>query len=163
MKALARWSGAAGIVALLLGLLGPAQAEAAEITGQIDGFELAPQCGSHGALFVFGFEGELNGRPRSGWGWIEVLHDPLPELGGSTPIVGGRGVLWIGPRRFRINVMDGLLTSRLSEPGVFDVVAPLDVSPRWGGPVAHGFAGTLSHLTFPPTIGGSVAPIDAGK
>ena len=148
----------AGAAVVVLGLLGPARAEAAEITGQIDGFELAAQGGSHGAIFVFGFEGELNGRSRSGWGWIEVLHDPLPEAGGSTLILGGRGALWIGPRRFRIVVMQGVLTSRLAEPAVFDVTAPLDVAARRGGPEMHLFDGTLSHLTFPPTIGGSVEP-----
>ena len=164
MKTLARWSTAAGIVALLLGLFAPAQATAAEITGEIEGFERAPQCGSHGALFVFAFDGEVNGRSGSGWGWIEVLHEPLPEDGGPTPIFGGRGALWIGWRRFRIDVGNGLLVSRPSQSGVFDVAAPLDVRERRGRPVPHDFFdGTLSHLTFPPTIQGTVQPSGLGE
>jgi len=150
----------AAVLLVLLGLVAPPPAGAAELTGGIDGFELAIQSGSHGAVFVFGVEGELNGRPRSGWGWIEVFHGPLPEAGGTAPILAGRGVIWIGFRRFRVDVLGGELFASASQPGLFEVLASIDLCTRRGGRTLHEFGGVLSHLTFPPTIDGWVRPSD---
>jgi hypothetical protein len=162
MSGWSRLLGLVGTLIVLLGLLGTAQAQAANITGQIDGIELAPQADdySHGALFVFGFVGQVDdGRTRKGWGWIEVFHDPLPEAGTSADVLGGQGVLWIGLRRFRIDILPGgQLTAPYPFAGVYGVIAPLDISPRWGVPVARVFDGELSHNYFPPRISGHVAP-----
>ena len=158
MKSPVQWSRSIAVLVVLIALLRAGSAPAVEISGGIDGVEVAIQSGSHGAVFVFGLEALVDGRARKGWGWIEVFHDPLPEAGQSTAIVGGRGVFWIGFRRYRIDVLGGQLTASLLEDGIFDVVALLDVIPRRGGSVFHDFAGQLSHQTFPPTIAGAVGP-----
>lgn len=155
-----------GFVAVLMGsagLLQTAQVVGAEVVGTIDGFEIALQGGSHGALFVFGFEGQVDGRAKKGWGWIEVFHEPLPEPGGEPALISGHGVLWIGLRRYTIDNLAGSLAASETEDAIFEVEdGILDITDRRDGSVPHDFAGALSHQTFPPTISGTIAPGGAG-
>jgi hypothetical protein len=156
MRRMMRWVTAVVILGVALSAAGQAQAAAPQIAGKVLGVELLPQFGSHGALFLFAFGGTLDGRPRTGWGWIEVKHDPLPDEGDYADITGGEGSMSIGLRRFDIDVIDGTLYGEPDD--LFDVKAALKIGSQWGGFADHAFAGWLSHQTFPPTIGGSLTP-----
>ena len=127
------------------------------VVGQIQGFEIAAQGDGHGAIFVFSFSGTVNGKKAKGSGWIEVFHDPLPTS--SEPeadITGGDGGVLIGLLPLDIDVLGGQLT--FVQPGVFHVVADLKMGNRLLGFRPATFNGALSHLTFPPTIGGAIMP-----
>lgn len=155
--ALARLS----VVALVIVLLchaGTVEAAAPRIAGHIWGIELLPQSDSHGALFMFQFSGTANGRWTSGWGWIEVFHDPLPDIDQTAAITGGRGVLWAGILPFPVDVRGGNLVGMAEDLfGLEDL--KLDISNWRRQSMSHIFGGILSHRTFPPTIFGSLIPV----
>ncbi len=158
MKTMTRCSGWVGILSLFLLPLSQAAATAPVIVGQIKGVEVAQQTLDHGAVFVFSFFGTLNGRPSIGSGWIEVSYDRLPTADNTTPgeITGGEGVVWIGLRRFAIDVTGGQLTFDTTNPLVFGVTADLMILNSLGESTAEVFTGAISHKTFPPTICGKI-------
>lgn len=135
------------------------------VSGQINGVELAPQYLFGSAVFVFQFRGTLDGRQKSGFGWVSVNHEELPtELGESSAITGGEGELLIGLTRLNVDVTGGSLTLiDPNNPNVFDDVfgVEMDVNIcRNGQCAAHVFQGPLDHDPFPPTIKGSLGPTD---
>lgn len=146
-----------GAVVVLLWCADATEAAAPKIAGDVGGLELLQQSGSHGALFVFQFSGTVNGRRSSGWGWIEVFHDPLPEVGQTAAITGGRGVLWAGFFPFPIDIVGGTLVGLPDDLFGLDGLT-LDISNWRRQSALHIFGGVLSHQTFPPTIFGSLAP-----
>jgi hypothetical protein len=154
------------VLALFLGLLVPlssASAAAPRLDGLVTGVELASQAMVGAAVFVFEFEGLLDGKARSGWGWVAVNHEELPDVVGETAlIVGGVGEIFIGTRRFDVDVNGGLLA--LTDPGdpdvfddVFGLLLSVDICNRQGQCRAHTFEGALSHETFIPTIAGELS------
>jgi hypothetical protein len=138
---------------------------------EVGGIELLPQSLFGAALFIFEVDGRIDGRPRSGWGWIAVNHVPLEEIENfETDILGGEGEIWIGLRRYEVHVTGGelvLLDSK--DPAIFDDLfavrieadlcrraffwTPLECAP-------HVFEGLLDHEPFPPTIGGVLDEAD---
>src|SRR5262245_14173586 len=119
---------------LLLALLVPASsasAAAPSLDGRITGLELASQEMVGAAVFVFEYEGLLDGRLRRGFGWIAVNHTALPETEDDDPalILGGFGEIVVGLRRFDIEVNDGLLPLiDAGDPDVFDDVFGVHLS-----------------------------------
>jgi hypothetical protein len=155
------------IVAVAIALFAPVRssfAAAPTFDGGIAGLELAPQSVAGAAIFIFEYQGQVNGRPRTGWGWIAVNHDELPaEPGTSAVIFGGIGEIYIGVQRFKIDVNGGLLTLiDLNDPDVFDddfgVLLSVDISNRQKQSRAHDFEGVLSHEPLIPTIVGALVP-----
>lgn len=160
---LARWS--LPIVGLALFLqVRPAVAAAPQLDGHVSGIELAPQSLLGAALFVFDYHGFVNGKFRKGWGWMAVTHEDLPtDLYASSDITGGFGEIYIGFRRFDVEVNEGTLTL-VDDHGTaafdddFEVLLSADISNFFGQTAAHDFEGLLSHEPFPPTIIGDLMP-----
>lgn len=158
MKTMVRRLSVAATVVVVFGLVNSAQAAAPNIYGDVRGIELLPQSGGHGAVFIFEFEGS----PKDGWGWVEVLHEsPLPTSGSSVDITGGRGVLWVGWRRYQIVIPaeeGGTLTAADDDDNLFNLEIAVMIG-NWRGYSPHFFVGRLSHQVFPPVIGGLLMPI----
>ncbi len=142
----------------------PAVAAPPVFDGGIDGLELAAQSTAGAAIFIFGYEGPVNGRTRHGWGWIAVNHEELPgDAGESSAITGGVGEIYIGFIRYQVSVTGGLLTlTNHNDPDVFDddfdVVMNVGICNFFGQCGAHAFAGELSHVPLIPTIRGALLP-----
>jgi hypothetical protein len=141
------------ITALLLATV-PVAADSI-LQGDIEGLELCPQfiCGA--AIFVGGFDGEVNGLPRHGIFLSAINHDPeLPdELDEEVAITGGLWNIRLPFRTIRGSVVEGILRS--NGDNTFDVEMDLLVATP-GGPVDATFEGTLRHDVFPPTIAGEI-------
>jgi hypothetical protein len=156
------------IAAALLTVLVPwnaARSATPILDGAISGIELAPQSIAGAAIFVFAFDGELNGRDRRGFGWIAVQHEELPDELTDEPaaILDGVGEIYIGLRRFDIDVAGGTLElSNLNDPDVFDddftVTLSVQICNFFGQCAEHTFAGELSHVPVIPTIDGTLVP-----
>ncbi len=150
-------------VALLLQAV-PATAAGPRLDGEISGIELAPQSLVGAAVFIFDYEGLVDGRMRRGWGWVAVNHEDLPVVEGeSSLIVGGFGAIHVGLQRFDIEVNFGSLTlTNINDPSEFDedyeVLLSVDIRRFFGPPREHAFAGLLSHVPFPPIILGDLMP-----
>jgi hypothetical protein len=152
---------------LLLTLLvstGSASAAPPAFDGRITGIEVASQEMVGAAVFVFEYEGLVDGKIRRGLGWIAVNHQPLQEvLGGQSLILGGTGEIVVGLKRFDIEVNGGLLTNiDPGDPNVFDDVFSVQLSVNIRNPqgqrAEHTFEGVLSHETLIPTIAGDLSP-----
>jgi hypothetical protein len=152
------------LFAALLVPSGSASAAAPALDGRISGLELASQEMVGAAVFVFEYEGLVDGRVRRGFGWIAVNHEALKDfVGGESRILGGVGEIIIGLKRFEIEVNGGLLTLiRDPDPDVFDdvfsVSLSVDICNRQGQCAEHTFDGVLSHETPIPTIIGDLSP-----
>jgi hypothetical protein len=153
---------AAGLACLIIAA--PAAAAPPELEGQISGIELAPQSLVGAAVFLFEYQGQVNGRDRKGWGWVAVVHQDLPEMeGGFSFILDGSGEIYIGVQRFNLDVKGGLLTlvddhdTPLFDDD-FEILLSVDIRNRIGQSKNHLFDGVLSHVPFPPTIDGDLAP-----
>jgi hypothetical protein len=139
-------------------------AAAPRMDGAIGGIELAPQSLVGAAVFVFEYHGVVNGKSRKGWGWVAVTHEDLPtDLFESSSITGGFGEIYIGLRRFDVEVYSGLLTlvddhDTATFDDDFQVEFSVEISNVFGQAAAHGFEGLLSHVPFPPTIDGELMP-----
>ena len=123
------------------------------LSGVVAGIELCPQfiCGF--ALFVGGFEGELNSRPASGAFAATVTHDPLPAPLSSAAITGGQWTITAGRCVLHGDVVDGSILTLLSGTQ-FCVTMELEITS--GGKGQLFFTGLLDHGPFPPTIAGVV-------
>jgi hypothetical protein len=148
--------------ALLIGLLAPvttAVAAAPALDGGVEGLEVAPQSVLGAALFVFNFDGDFNGHHRHGWGWIAINHDPLPTADDPTAdINGGFGAIYIGLRRFDVEVQGGMLGFMTVDN--FDVLLWVEICNAFDQCRDHEFMGVLSHEPLIPTIVGSLYPVD---
>jgi hypothetical protein len=141
-----------------------ARAAAPQLDGAISGIELAPQSLVGAAVFVFEYHGVVNGQSHKGWGWMAVTHEDLPkDLFESSLITGGFGEIYVGLRRFDVEVYSGLLTlvddhntARFDDD--FAVEVSVDIGNFFSQTAAHGFEGLLSHVPFPPTIVGELTP-----
>jgi hypothetical protein len=153
------------LVLLGVAVFAPLTGRAAEpkLDGAIGGIELAPQSLVGAAVFVFDYRGLVDGRVRRGWGWMAITHEDLPTGGEVAMITGGFGEIYIGLRRFDVDVYLGMLTLN-SDHGTtafdddFDVYLSADISNFFGQTRAHDFHGLLSHKPFPPTIVGQLVP-----
>jgi hypothetical protein len=157
-----------GIAAVLIAVLASfSSTRAAEplLDGRIRGLELAPQSLAGAAIFLFAYEGDVNGRSRKGLGWIAVQHDELPDELTDPPaaILDGFGEIYIGLRILEVEVNGGALElTDLNEPDVFDdnfnVTLSVDICNLLGQCAEHTFAGELSHVPAIPTIQGTLVP-----
>lgn len=155
------------IAAAVIALFAPVRSSLAAppvFDGGIAGLELAPQSIAGAAIFIFEYRGQVNGRSRSGWGWIAVNHDELPAAEGDSAVIfGGVGEIYIGLQRFKVNVNGGFLTLiDLNDPDVFDddfgVFLSVDIANLFKQSREHEFDGVLSHEPLIPTIVGALAP-----
>src|SRR5687768_6642858 len=83
----------ATIVATVVGLTAAVELAAdtkPTLTGGVAGIELCPQSICGAAIFVGGFEGELNSRDASGGFAAAITHEPLPAPFGIAAITGGQ-------------------------------------------------------------------------
>lgn len=160
MRAIVRYACHIGLLAVLLSQAHAAEAAAPSLVGEIDGIELLPQTRWNGAIFLFEFRPDDGS--RSGWGWIEVYHDPLPPPDDFSDIVGGNGEIWVGWRRYEIGIVGGELVGWDAaglDDDVYGVGILADVCQRRRGCTPHEFLGWLSHQTFIPRIFGSIQPV----
>jgi hypothetical protein len=156
------------IAAAVIALFAPVRsslAAAPVFNGGIGGLEIAPQSVAGAAIFLFEYRGQVNGRTRSGWGWIAVKHDELPTELGDPPalIFDGIGEIYIGLQRFKVDVNGGLLALiDANDPDVFDddfgVMLSVDISNLLKQSREHEFEGVLSHEPLIPTIVGTLVP-----
>lgn len=123
------------------------------LSGGVAGIELCPQfiCGF--ALFVGGFEGELNSRPASGAFAAAVTHDPLAAPLSSAAITGGQWTITAGRRVLSGEVVGGSIFTAANGTQ-FCVTMELEITS--GGKGQLFFTGLLDHGPFPPTIAGLV-------
>jgi hypothetical protein len=156
------------IAAAAIALFAPVRsslAAAPVFDGGIAGLELAPQSVAGAAIFIFEYRGLVNGRTRSGWGWIAVNHGELPAdlEDDPAPIFGGIGEIYIGLQRFKVDINGGFLTLiDVNDPDVFDddfgVMLSVDIANLLKQSREHEFGGVLSHEPLIPTIIGELAP-----
>ena len=142
---------------ILLGVLlvGAAPIHASSIPsiqGSVAGIELCDQamCGS--AIFVSIFNGQIGNARTIGTLTLSVNHPPLPGPDDPPiPIVG----VWLLQPLFG-HSLSGSLAGTLDNngDGTYHVVGLMQLASPGVG-TAH-FDGTLSHNTYPPTIGGHI-------
>ena len=123
------------------------------LSGTVAGIELCPQSICGFALFVGGFEGELNSRPASGGFVGAITHDPLPPILNTAAVTGGEFTITAGARAIQGEVAGGTI---LNLNGVqFCVTLQLEITKGGRGDLY--FTGLLDHGPFPPTIFGIVS------
>ena len=148
----------------------PAKAAPPTFQGGIAGIELCPQSVCGAAIFIFEYQGLVDGRLRDGWGWMAMNHDDLPDqLFGVSAITGGEGAIYIGHRRYRVSVNGGVLVLiGINNPFIFDddfaVLVSIDICKSKRQCREHAFGnflqpGILSHQTLIPTIIGPLTPV----
>ena len=126
------------------------------LIGSVSGTELCPQfvCGS--AIFAGSFKGTVKGNSTNGSFWTGINYlSPLPSVvRASTTITGGTWLIWTTRGTFAGNVAYG---GKITANGnnTFAVSATLHFTE--GGSGLVGFAGTLNHNVFPPTIVGEIS------
>ena len=123
------------------------------MSGAVAGIELCPQSICDFALFVGGFEGELNSRPTSGGFVAAITHAPLPDPLLTAAITGGEWTITAGRRVLQGDVTGGTILNLNSTQ--FCVVMELEITA--GGKGTLYFTGLLDHGPFPPTITGIVS------
>ena len=124
-----------------------------ELTGGIAGIELCPQSICGAAIFVGGFEGELNSKPASGAFVGAINHAPLPGILQQAPITGGSWTITAGKKTLTGDVVGGAI---INLNGVQFCVATRLVISQGGHGLVY-FTGLLDHGPFPPTITGIVS------
>lgn len=153
-------------IALLLLCVSPSTVAAKPplLDGDITGIELAPQSLAGAAVFIFDFQGSVDGRNRRGWGFIAAKHADLPVVEGeSSRIEDGFGAIFIGFQWYRVDVNLGILTlvDDHDTPDFdddFHIILPADIRGLFRGRREHVIEGVLSHVPFPPTIVGELSP-----
>lgn len=120
------------------------------LSGGILGIELCPQSICGFALFVGGFEGEVNSQPASGGFVGAITHGELPPVLGTSPITGGEFTITAGRRVIEGDVVGGTILNLNGTQ--FCVRMQLD--PDKGGLEDIHFTGLLDHGPFPPIITG---------
>jgi hypothetical protein len=122
------------------------------LTGFASGIELCPQSICGFALFVGGFEGQVNSRPASGGFVAAITHEDLPDVLQTAQVTGGQFTITAGRRVFKGDVLGGHILNLNGTQ--FCVVMALDITDGGHGQVY--FRGLLDHGPFPPTIAGFV-------
>lgn len=122
------------------------------VQGDIEGLELCPQSFCGVAVFIGGFEGQVNGLSRHGIFLAGINHEPeLPVAEGEAiGITGGSFVIRLPFRTIRGTVDGGVLTSN------GDDTFQVDMDLFLAGGAGAVFSGTLRHDVFPPTIEGTI-------
>ena len=122
------------------------------VEGTVAGIELCPQyiCGF--ALFVGGFQGELNSQNAAGTFVGAITHEPLPDVNYSADLTGGQWTITANRRVLKGAVVGGQIIN--IDGTRFCVEMTMDVTD--GGRGRLYFTGLLDHNPFPPTIGGIV-------
>ena|SRR5687767_1688218 len=130
----------------------PAIASNPVIVGEISGVELCPQFACNAAVFTGTCDCTIGNRATPGFFWVSVQHDPLPDVGGSSDIRGGKWNLTTLRGSFSGKVIDG---SIVNKDGVtFDISARLRI--QKGGNGDFFVSGELDHTEFPPTFEGDL-------
>jgi hypothetical protein len=125
------------------------------IQGGVAGIELCPQSLCGAAIFTGIFSGQV-GIVRHAFGSITVAvtHEDLPDSGQTAGVTGG---VWqiklLGGRKIAGVITGGSLHNNGND--TFHVIADMAITS--GGIGTTTFEGTLSHQTFPPTIGGVIS------
>ena len=123
------------------------------LSGGVEGIELCPQSICGFALFVGGFEGELNSRPASGAFVGAITHDPLPELQATAAITGGEWTITANQRVLQGEVTGGTI---LNINGTqFCVAMELEITKGGHGTLYSTVL--LDHGPFPPVVIGGVS------
>jgi hypothetical protein len=122
------------------------------IEGSIAGLELCPQSFCGFALFVGGFQGELNSREATGSFVGAITHEPLPDVFGSADLTGGQWTITANRRVLKGTVAGGQIYN--IDGTRFCIEMTMEVTD--GGRGQLYFTGLLDHNPFPPTIGGIV-------
>jgi hypothetical protein len=122
------------------------------VVGSVAGIELCPQSFCGFALFVGGFEGEINSRDAAGTFVGAITHEPLPGLYQSADLTGGQWTITANRRILQGAVTGGKIYN--IDGTRFCVEMTMAVTD--GGRGQLYFTGLLDHNPFPPTIGGIV-------
>ncbi len=122
------------------------------VEGTVAGIELCPQSICGFALFVGGFDGELNSRPATGTFVGAITHDPLPAIHQSADLTGGQWTITANRRVLKGAVAGGQIYN--IDGTRYCVEMTMEVTD--GGRGQLYFTGLLDHNPFPPTIGGIV-------
>lgn len=124
------------------------------LSGGIEGIELCPQSICGFALFVGGFEGELNSRPASGGFVGAITHEQLPpELGGTAAVTGGHFTITANQREIQGEITGGTI---LNINGTqFCVAMELEITKGGRGTLYSTVL--LDHGFFPPIVTGFVS------
>ena len=152
-----RLSPLALVVILAVGVVPLRASSVPQVRGAVAGIELCEQavCGS--AIFVGLFSGQVGINPFAfGTIVVAVNHDyPLPDPLTSAAVTGGAWQIKpIAGRKIGGVITGGSLYN--NDDGTFGVIANMLVTSGGSGTLT--FEGTLSHNTFPPTIGGRIRP-----
>jgi len=148
------WSFIGLTVLLVAGAL-PVQASSTpSIQGRVSAVELCAQFQCGVAIFVGVFSGQVDGRLALGTVAVAVNHEDLPEPDDPpAAITGGQWTIrLLSGRTFSGDVTGGALQNNGNN--TFNVGVLMHVTSGGTGTVR--FGGTLSHNTFPPTLGGVI-------
>lgn len=127
------------------------------LSGTVAGIELCPQSICGFALFVGGFEGEVNSNTASGGFVGAITHEALPPVFGTSAITGGEFTITAGRRVIEGDVGGGTIQNLNGT----QFCVTMQLEPDKGGLEDIYFTGLLDHGPFPPIITGilSEAPL----
>jgi hypothetical protein len=128
------------------------------VQGQVAGIELCEQAVCGAAYFVGFFAGQVGFNPWAiGTIAVAVTHEtPLPDPNDFADVTGGRWQLQLLSGKTLAGAVTGGSLFNNNGDGTYHVIANMLVTR--GGVGTLTFEGTLSHNTFPPTIGGQIKP-----
>jgi hypothetical protein len=148
---------AVSLVIFMLAIV-PIAADSTSINGAIAGIEICPQSICKAAIFIGDFEGQINGRPRSGAFLGAINHEDLPVDGGMSFITGGTWLIWTPLRTVSGFVLPG---GTLTDNGNNTFAVEMSMVITKGGSGLLTFKGTLDHNPLlngqPPTISGTIS------
>jgi hypothetical protein len=125
------------------------------VNGNASGIELCDQAMCGAAIFVAIYNGQIGPNAHAlGTVSVAVTHDPLPEANQFAALTGGVWQLQPLLGRKIAGVVTGGSLFNNNDDGTFHVIANMLITS--GGTGTLTFDGTLSHNTFPPTIGGHI-------
>jgi len=122
------------------------------VEGTVAGIELCAQTFCGFALFVGGFQGELNSREATGSFVGAITHEPLPPVYYSAALTGGQWTITANRRVLQGTVAGGQIYN--IDGTRYCIEMTMEVTD--GGRGQLYFTGLLDHNPFPPTIGGIV-------
>jgi hypothetical protein len=123
------------------------------LSGLVSGRELCQQSVCGAAIFLAGFAGEIGGRPAVGLAAGAIKHEPLPAIGATSAITGGRWAIRTLRRSLEGDVTEGTI---LNVNGTrFIIVLRMEITD--GGSGEATFSAVLDHGPFPPTIQGTIS------
>jgi hypothetical protein len=123
------------------------------VRGLVSGRELCEQavCGS--AIFVAGFQGEIDGRPATGLAIGSIRHTALPQAQGECAvIVGGT---W-SVNTLRRSVGGAVENGTVCFIDGVKYLVSMKMKIQQGGSGEARFDAVLDHGPFPPTIQGAI-------